>query len=391
MKSFVSNIPTKFIFGKGKLNNLHDERLPGKKALLVISNGKSVRANGYLARTLNELRIAGVSCEIFDKVGANPLKSTVMDGASAARNAKCDFVVALGGGSVIDASKAIAAMATNDGDLWDYVFFGTGGKKLFAAPPLPIVAITTTAGTGSELDAGGVITNSETNEKTAVFSEALFPKISIVDPELSASVPPNFTAYQGFDALFHSVEGYISKAANPMSDIYAINAVENVGRWLARAVNNGSDMEAREHVSFGNSLSGMVMSTTSCMSEHSLEHAMSAFHHDLPHGAGLIMISAAYFTHMISKGVSPDRFVRMARAMGREDSNGPEDFIKALLSLQKDCAVYGLRMSDYGISPDEFPKFVENAKSSMSFLFESGDPIELTNDDCVAIYAASYR
>ncbi len=391
MRNFVNYIPTKFIFGKGTLNSLHKEQLPGKKALLVISNGKSSRANGYLERTQNELKIAGVSWTIFDKVEPNPLKSTVMAGAAAARKENCDFIVALGGGSVMDASKAIAAMATNCGDLWDYIFFGSGGKKHFANQPLPIVAITTTAGTGSELDAGGVITNSETNEKTAVFADALFPRISIVDPELSASVPPKFTAFQGFDALFHSVEGYLSKAANPMSDIYAINAIENVGRWLARAVKDGADMEAREHVSFGNSLSGMLMSTASCMSEHSLEHAMSAFHQELPHGAGLIMISAAYFRHMISRGVSPERFVKMAQAMGKESANKPEDFIDALLTLQKECGVHDLKMSDYGITPDEFPKFAENAKSAMSFLFESGDPIELSNGDCVAIYAASYK
>ncbi len=390
MNGFVNYIPAKFIFGSGSFEKLRAEKLPWKKALVVISNGKSTRANGYLARLEKQLDEMGIARAVFDKVEANPLKSTVMKGAEFARENKCDFVIALGGGSVMDASKAIAAMAVNDGDLWDYILFGKGGKKPFKNPALPLVAISTTAGTGSELDAGGVITNPETNEKTAVVGESLFPRLSIVDPELTLSVPPRWTAYQGFDALFHSVEGYVSKGANPMSDLYALGAIENVGRYLARAVKDGKDLEAREHVSFGNSLSGMVMTVGSCTSEHSLEHALSAFHQELPHGAGLIMISVAYFSAWIERGVCGERFVKMARAMGMENADKPEDFITALKKLQADCGVADLKMSDYGISPDEFEKFAENAKSSMSFLFVN-DRFDLSIADCVSIYEKSFR
>ena len=390
MKGFVNYIPAKFIFGSGSLEKLRAEKLPWKKALVVISNGKSTRANGYLARLEKQLDEMKIGHVVFDKVEANPLKSTVMKGAAFARENKCDFVVALGGGSVMDASKAIAAMAVNDGDLWDYILFGKGGKKPFKNPALPLVAISTTAGTGSELDAGGVITNPETNEKTAVVGESLFPRLSIVDPELTLSVPPRWTAYQGFDALFHSVEGYVSTGANPMSDLYALGAIENVGRYLARAVKDGKDLEAREHVSFGNSLSGMVMTVGACTSEHSLEHALSAFHQELPHGAGLIMISVAYFSAWIERGVCGERFVKMARAMGMENADKPEDFITALKKLQSDCGVADLKMSDYGISPDEFEKFAENAKSSMGFLF-ANDRFDLSVADCVSIYKKSFK
>ena len=164
-------VPTKALFGAGELNNLHKQALPGRRAMLVISNGKSTRANGYLARTEEQLAKAGVEYFVFDKVEANPLKSTVMAGGAFAREHGCDFVVALGGGSVMDASKAIALMAANGGDLWDYVQSGTGGRKTPERDPLPIVAITTTAGTGSETDSGGVITNPETHEKTGIVSE----------------------------------------------------------------------------------------------------------------------------------------------------------------------------------------------------------------------------
>lgn len=145
------------------------------------------------------------------------------------------------------------------------------------------------------------------------------PRKQRVDPELMRTAPPKMTAYQGFDALFHSVEGYISNGTNLMSDMYAITAIENISRYLARAVRDGSAMEARERVAFGNTLSGTVMCVGRCASKYSLEHAMSAFHQELPHGAGLIMISKAYYTHFINLHVCDERFVRMARAIGMKN------------------------------------------------------------------------
>lgn len=127
--NFNMHIPTHIVFGVGALNNLHKQDLPGKKALVIISNGKSARANGYLDRTLSELDKAGVEHVVFDKVEPNPTKSTVMAASAMARENRCDFILALGGGSCIDASKATAIVSTNDGDLWDYVQFGKGGKK----------------------------------------------------------------------------------------------------------------------------------------------------------------------------------------------------------------------------------------------------------------------
>ena len=258
-------VPTKVLFGAGKLNELHMQEMPGKKALLLMSNGKSARRNGSFDRTAKELETAGCSYAVYDKIQANPLKDTVMDAAAFARENKCDFVVALGGGSVMDAAKAIASMATNKGDLWDYVFGGTGKGKALVSPPLPIIAITTTAGTGSEVDEYGVITNPVTHEKIGFGGDKrLFPVWAVVDPELMLTVPPAYTAYQGFDALFHSTETYISKCANEMSDVVATAAIKAVGRNLAAAVRNGLDLEARTQVAFGNTMSGYSMVAGSC-------------------------------------------------------------------------------------------------------------------------------
>ena len=389
--SFQMYVPTRILFGKGQLEGLHKQKLPGKKAMIVISNGKSTKRNGALEKTEKELKLAGAETVLFDKIMPNPLKQTIMEGAAFAKENHCDFIVALGGGSVMDASKAIAAMAANDGDLWDYISGGTGKGLPLVQEPLPVIAITTTAGTGSEVDQWGVVSNEETDEKIGFGGyDSLFPQIAIVDPQLMKSVPAEFTAYQGFDALFHSVECYISAAANLMSDMYALTAIENIGAYLARAVKDGSDMEAREHVAFANTLSGVVMTISTCTSEHSMEHAMSAYHHDLPHGAGLIMISKAYFTYFIENHACDERFIRMAQALGKTDAKEPMDFIAALVELQEQCGVADLKMSDYGIKPDEFMTLAQNARATMGGLFFC-DRVLLSDEECAAIFEKAYR
>ena len=388
--SFTMSIPTKVIFGVGKLNELHNQTMPGEKPLLVISNGKSVKENGSFYKVVQELAHAGLQAVVFDKVQANPLKYTIMEGAAIARDNGCDFIIALGGGSVLDAAKAIALMAVNDGDYWEYVSSGTGKGKQIQNKPLPIIAIPTTAGTGSEMDAAGVVTNEETNEKIGFGNPTLFPVLSIVDPELTKSIPAKFTAYQGFDALFHSVECYISKKANLLGDMYALTAIENVAEYLPRAVEDGSDMEAREHMAFASNLSGAVMTISGCTSEHSLEHAMSAYHEQLPHGAGLIMISKAYYQHFIDVHACDDRFVSMAKAMGISEAEKAEDFITALEALKEKCRMNVLKMSDYGMKKEEVAQIVQNAFDTMGRLFQN-DPAVLDEQDCIKILENSYR
>ncbi|MBW9159434.1 iron-containing alcohol dehydrogenase [Clostridium tagluense] len=389
--SFNMYVPTRFIFGCGRLNELHEQKMPGKKAMVVISNGKSTKENASLDRTIEELTRAGVESVVFDKVQANPLTSTVIAGVKTARDNGCDFIVALGGGSVMDASKEMAAMATNDGDIWDYISGGTGKGKAIVNAPLPVICITTTAGTGSEADQWGVITNDETNEKIGFGGDdRLFPVISIIDPELMRTVPTKFTAYQGFDALFHSTESYISKFASLMSDMYALTAIENAAKYLPRAVKDGSDMEAREHMAFVNTLSGVVMTVSVTTAEHSIEHAMSAYHQELPHGAGLIMISKAFYEFFIDKHACDERFIAMAKAMGIKEADKPDDFITVLVDLQKTCGVAELRMSDYGITPDEFDKIATNARETMGGLF-AANPCEMTHKDVVDVLRNSYR
>lgn len=388
--SFNMYMPTRIIFGKGRLNDINTLKMPGTKAMIAISNGKSVIKNGYLDRTLRALQNMNIQTCVFDKINANPTKSVVMEGAEFAKKNCCDFIVALGGGSVLDASKIIAMITPNQGDLWEYVSGGTGLGKIITEEPLPVVCITTTAGTGSEVDQWGVITNEETQEKIGCGGyDSLFPTIAIVDPELMESVPPKFTAYQGFDALFHSTESYISTYANMMSDMYALTSIEYVGKYLVRAYENGNDKEAREGMAFANTLAGVVMTISVTTAEHSIEHAMSAYHPDLPHGAGLIMISKAFYKFFIDRHVCDEKFIKMAQLLGISNASKAEDFIIALDNIQKACNVHELKMSEYGIKPDEFKKIAKNARETMGGLY-SANPCEMRDEDVVEILKKSY-
>lgn len=388
--NFKFHIPTKVFFGRGELSKLHRRELPGKKALIVTSAGTSVKKYGYLDKLENELRLSDVSYVLFDKVLPNPIKAHVMEGAETARKNGCDFVIGLGGGSSIDTAKSIAMMATNDGDYWDYIDGGSGKGMPVICDPLPVVAITTTAGTGTEADPWTVITKEDSNEKIGFGYDKTFPVLSVVDPELMTTVPSLLTAYQGFDTLFHSTEGYINVTASPISDMLALKSIELIGKYLPIAVKNGSDIEAREKVALANTLSGMVETLSGCTSEHSLEHALSAFHPELTHGAGLIMVSEAYYTYFATRGVCDERLVDMAKALGKVDAKEPMDFVDVLLTLQKLCKVDDLKMSDYGIVPEDLRKYAENAKDTMGGLFEV-DPAPLSVDDAEEILKRSYR
>lgn len=383
--------PTHLLFGSGKLNELGKQPMPGKKALLLTSNGKSTKATGTLDRTASQLTQAGVTYVVCSKIHENPSKECVMESAAFAKENGCDFIVALGGGAVLDASVAVAAMTTNPGDLWDYVVGGTGKGQPLVNAPLPIVTITTTSGTGSEINCWGVISNHDTNEKIGFGGDPrLVPVLSVVDPELMKTVPPKYTAFQGFDALFHNTEVMMSKGLNILSETIALSAIENIAKYLPRAVKDGNDLEARERVAYGSTMAGITMQLTSTTAQHSMEHAMSAYHHNLPHGAGLIMISKAFAEYFIEKHACDEQFIKMARAMGIPDADKPEDFVAALMQLQRACGVDGLQMSDYGFTKDESMTLAVNARETMGGLFLA-NPCELNDEECAGIFEKSYR
>ena len=196
------------------------------------------------------------------------------------------------------------------------------------------------------------------------------------------TVPPHLTAYQGFDAFFHAAEGYLAKTASPMSDMFALQAIALIGKSLAAAVKDGGNADARADVALANTLAGFVETLSSCSGEHAIEHALSAFHPDLPHGAGLIMLSKAYWSRF--KDTSADRLQAIAHALGRADG----DFLAALAELQQACGVDKLRLSDYGVKPEDAGELADNAASTMGALFRV-DPRTLSREEIIDIITES--
>lgn len=387
MYCFNFFMPTKVLFGAGQLKNLHLEKMPGKKALIVTSNGQSTKKYGYLSAVEYELEQAGVEHVLFDGVRPNPTRDNVMDAAHLARENKCDFVVALGGGSVMDASKCIALLMVNEGDLWDYAFSAKGGHKPFAHPSVPLIAITTSAGTGSEVDMFSVISNDELQEKTGVFDISMFPVISVVDSDLMMSVPPRLTAYQGMDAFFHAAESVINKNEHPMGEMFALKAIELIAQNLPRVYKDGNDKEARANMALANSLAGYYML---CTSQHTMEHVMGSYHSNLAHGAGLIMLSHEYFNFFAERKAAEEPMKKMARAMGVENPQSGKDFIMALDNLIASVGCADLKMSEEGITRDEirlWPKRIHEVLGGDI----TADPLPLSDDDYLGIFERSYK
>jgi alcohol dehydrogenase len=387
-------MPTRILFGPGKLGELSTTPyLPGKKALVVIGHTGAMKKHGYLERVLGYLGQNGVEAVIYDKILPNPVSEHVDEGAAVARENKCDFVLGLGGGSTIDSSKSIAVMARNPGSYWEYIGGGSGGGKEPKDGALPIVAITTTAGTGTEADPWTVITKSDTREKIGWGNDYTFPVLSIVDPELMVSIPPKTTGYTGMDAFFHSVEAYLARSHQPASDHLALEAIGIIARYLPLAVSEPNNMEARTHIAWANTEAGICESLSSCISHHSLEHAVSAFYPDVPHGAGLTALSIAYFSWVAEK--NPERFADMAAAMGESVDTGSEDaksltFIDGLKKLIKNTGLEQDTLTAFGVKKADFPELAENAYYTMGGLFDE-TPVTMEKSDVIEIFERAYR
>lgn len=387
MYNFIFDIPTRILFGQGQLNNLHKEKLPGKKALIVTSNGTSTKKYGYLSRLEEQLDKSGIGHVLFDQIRPNPTNHNVMDGAQTAKDNGCDFVIALGGGSVMDCSKCIALMMTNEGDIWDYSLSRCGGKKQAQHDAAPIVCITTSAGTGSEVDFASVISNDENNEKTGIFFPSMYPTLSVVDSDLMMSVPPKFTAYQGMDAFFHAAETVLNTKHHPMAEMFALKTIEYIAKYLPAAYKNGQDNEARGYVALANTFAGFYMM---CISLHTMEHVMGSFHDKLVHGAGLIMLSRQFFNYFIERGAGEDSFVKMAKAMGVEGAKSSQDFLFAFDKLLKSIDCDNLKMSDNGITKDELKQYPAKVHEVLGGDIDA-DPIHLTDEGYLEIYEKSFK
>lgn len=364
--NFEFHNPTRLIFGAGTLKQLGEVASKhGRKALVVIGGG-SVKRSGVFDRAVTSLKNAGISVVECAGIEPNPRIISVARGANIARYQGCDVVIAIGGGSTMDASKVIAAAALYDGDPWDMIGHGQD-NWVIPTHALPIITVPTLAATGSEMNNGAVISNDDTKIKSFVSADCLFPQIALVDPELTLTVPKNQTAYGVCDIITHVTEGYFNGVdGTPIQDRFAEGVIINAIGWGQKAVADGSDLEARAQVQWASvvALNGWVQAGVDTVPPvHMIEHTLSA-HHNITHGAGLAVVNPAWMR--FAAKARPDRFAQFAQrvfglsAMNKDDLNlgmeGIDRFEEFLRSIG--CPT---RLSELGISDELFSRYAEDA------------------------------
>lgn len=387
----IYHIPTKVLFGQGCIAKLHEQALPFKKALIVTTAGQSVIKYGYLSKVQDELKKAKIASVVFSKVQGNPTHATVLEGAKLAKENGCDVVVGLGGGSPIDTAKAIAIMATNEGTLWDYLKCGSGKGKGFKNRPLAIIAVNTTAGTGTETDPWSVITDETIDEKIGWGTEETFPFIGIDDVDMMVTVPKVLSMYQGFDAFFHLSEGYVHPMASDLSRALSLKGMALIRDNLPKVYRNPEDLKARENMALASLIGGMVECYSSCTFEHTLEHAVSSLFHGVIHGAGLIAISEAYFNRLATSKKVNAELIEMARVFDPK-ARSPFSFANGLHDLKVKCHVDRIDLKSFGIEEKDIARI---AKKAQSLVGDNGkdfsDPIAYSYRDIVNILEDSFE
>lgn len=351
--------PTRLVFGRGVTAGAGAlvAGLGVRSVLLVCGSGATRRSAGFAALAAS-LEAAGVRATVFDKVTPDPHAALVAEAADAARSGSLEAVVAYGGGSPIDCAKSAALAAANGGPILDYV----RGKATPSRPALPIVAVTTTAGTGSEMSSAAVTTDLASGQKLGYTNESFFPRIAIVDPENHTSMPTVVTAATGMDALTHAVESYLSLAANPLSDAVNLRVVAMIARSLTRAYRDGADLEARSGMAIASAMAGVAFSQTGLGMVHGFAHPVGA-RHGIAHGQANAVI-LPYVMAALARDAAP-RMRDLAAAMGvcppdADPRSGAASLVQAIVDLKKGLGVpEGL--SGVGISASDGPTLLTDA------------------------------
>jgi alcohol dehydrogenase YqhD (iron-dependent ADH family) len=312
MLPFDFQLPTKIHFGAGKISDIGKFLKPVGKKPLIVTGKSSMRKFGVLDRISDLLKKAGMKPTMFAGIEPNPRHTTCDKAADLAREKGCDSIIGLGGGSSMDAAKGIAITAKTGHSVWDYVYTGPEKPQRKIEEALPIVCIPTVAATGSEADAGGIISNWETHEKTGIWGPALYPRVSVVDPELTITCPPDYTADGGVDIIAHVMESYFTSTSEAyLQDRFTESIVRTVMKYLPRALKDGADIEARTHLSWSSTvaLSGLINSGRGgSFPLHAIEHVVSG-HYDISHGRGLALLLPALMDYTAS--ARPEKYMEM--------------------------------------------------------------------------------
>jgi len=319
--AFTVDLPVKIIFGAGRLSAIGEETAHlGKHACLVTSPELSELA--VVDAVCLHLRDAGIGVTILPTVRGEPTNESVDHLASVARGARCDVVIGLGGGSCLDSAKGVAIAATHPGPIWDYMTYYGATPKPATSAALPVVAIPTTSGSGSEVSPHVVLVNPGQKMKAALTSRNALARTAIVDPALMCSAPPRVTATSGADALCHGIECYLNVARrSPMSDLLALDAVRLIARALPRAYADGNDIAARSDVAWGATLAGLGLSLAGTTAGHALAQPLGA-RTGLAHGQTIALILPAVLAR--SWQAEPERYAALADAVGAGSAHAAE-------------------------------------------------------------------
>ena len=375
-------IPKVVITGAGASEQVGEEskKLGVKKGL--IDSDKVLVESGLVEGIKQSLERSGIPFAVFDFVSTEPTTEFVRDGLKAFRENGCDFLLAVGGGSVIDTAKAVAVMVTNAGSIEDYQGIGKITGKASA-----LVAVPTTAGTGSEVTPFTIITDTRRDVKMLIGSPFLLPEVAIVDPLLTLSMPRGITAATGIDALTHAIEAYVSVKAQPMSDIFALSAIELISGNLRQAWTDGSNVAAREKAMLGALQAGIAFGNASVALVHGMARPIGAYFH-VAHGASNAVLLGAVMECSLTG--NPARYAHIARAMG-EDISGLTELeaarvgADAVKKLIKDIKIPSLR--ELGVDREKLdklaPRMAEDAIASGS---PANNPRQATREEIIELY-----
>lgn len=356
----------------------------GRKALLVTDT--HLDEIGILEGIKESLRKAQVDFTLFDGVVTEPIMEYVEEGLKLLTENKCELIISVGGGSPIDTGKAISILATNKGSMRDFE-----GINKINNPGIPHIAIPTTAGTGSEVTAATIITDSARDVKMLTMSHHIVPRIGLVDPQLTLQLPPNITASTGLDALTHAVEAYVSVKAHPITDALSLHAIELISENLPQAWSEGTNIEARTHMMTAALEAGLAFSNASVALVHGMARPLGAYFH-IPHGIANAALLASVVEFSISG--NPARYAHIAQAMG-EKTHGlsPMDAAylaaKAVRRLVESLKIPSLR--GLGVDEEKFNTVVEQmAKDALASGSPNNNPRKASLEEIVELYRKAY-
>lgn len=373
-------IPGQMITGVGALTMAEASlKKSGKKALIVTD--KVMVDLGNTAKVESALKNQGIAYVIYSEIIGEPTDTMIENGLKIYQAENCDFLIALGGGSTIDSMKAIGTLVTNPGKISDYM-----GKEISIPTPI-LVAIPTTAGTGSEATQFTIITDTKKNIKMLLKGKVLMPNIAIIDPQFTMTAPPKITAATGLDALTHAIEAYTSKKAQVLSDTFALSAVKKIFKYLPLAFKDGTNIEAREQMSVAALEAGIAFNNASVTVVHGMSRPIGALFH-IAHGLSNAMLLNECLSFVLDGAYG--KFADLARAVGVAEDNDTdkEASEKFLTAVKNMCAVLETpSLETYGVKKEEFFQVIDKMTHDA---MESGSPQntikEISENDLKQIY-----